>query len=218
MRSVSGMNISKRYGRMITGNHFHYRNRMRNKNKRFGGGSGSRPAFLPQGQFAPRPVGREFNNPAIVNAHQEILQGRQQAQNSQAAIALKAMLRSAVIKIFHYRYVLNISNYLFFTVQTDEVEIVEKVEVNDASNNSPHGGGVKRKRDDDEDDDFSHDEVRLWEDGFKERYYESKFAVPPTDTKFRSKVALEYVRGLCWVLQYYYQVIQFSFSFVLVKC
>ena len=129
MRSVSGMNISKRYGRMITGNHFHYRNRMRNKNKRFGGGSGSRPAFLPQGQFAPRPVGREFNNPAIVNAHQEILQGRQQAQNSQAAIALKAMLRSAVIKILHYRYVLNIFNHLFSLYRLTRLKLLEKLKL-----------------------------------------------------------------------------------------
>ncbi len=84
---------------MYISNRLHYRQRMRNKNKRFGGGRGSRPAFLPQGQFAPRPVGRGFSNPSIVNAHQEILQGRQQAQNSQAAIALKAMLRSAVSNI-----------------------------------------------------------------------------------------------------------------------
>lgn len=77
--------------------------------------------------------------------------------------------------------------------------------------------GVKRKRDDDEEDDFSHDEVRLWEDGFKERYYESKFAVSPTDEGFRSKVALEYVRGLCWVLQYYYQVIQPPFQYIMFK-
>ncbi len=52
---------------------------------------------------------------------------------------------------------------------------------------------------------FSDGQVRLWEDGFKERYYESKFAVAPTDEAFRHKVACEYVRGLCWVLQYYYQ-------------
>ncbi|XP_046442681.1 5'-3' exoribonuclease 2 homolog isoform X1 [Daphnia pulex] len=160
-----------------------FRQRMRNKNKRFGRGGGSRPAHLPQGQFAPRAVGRGFSNPSITNAHQEILQGRQQAQNTEAAMKLKAMLRSA----------------------TDEVEVVEKVEVTVQSGASNNEQGVKRKRDDDDEDDFSHDEVRLWEDGFKERYYESKFAVPPTDEEFRSKVALEYVRGLCWVLQYYYQ-------------
>lgn len=165
-----------------------FRQRMRNKNRRFGGGGGSRPAFLPQGQFAPRPVGREFNNPSITNAHQEILQGRRnQVQNTQAAIELRAMLRSS----------------------TEDVEVVEKVEIvqkTGASNLvNGQGGGIKRKREDDDEDDFSHDEVRLWEDGFKDRYYESKFAVSPTDEEFRSKVALEYVRGLCWVLQYYYQ-------------
>ncbi|KAJ8684646.1 hypothetical protein QAD02_020439, partial [Eretmocerus hayati] len=50
-----------------------------------------------------------------------------------------------------------------------------------------------------------HDEVRLWEDGFKDRYYESKFDVLPNNLAFRNNVALQYVRGLCWVLRYYYQ-------------
>ncbi|XP_011505747.1 PREDICTED: 5'-3' exoribonuclease 2 homolog [Ceratosolen solmsi marchali] len=49
------------------------------------------------------------------------------------------------------------------------------------------------------------DEVRLWEDGFKDRYYESKFNVLPDNLAFRNNVALQYVRGLCWVLRYYYQ-------------
>uniref|UniRef100_A0A915PT98 5'-3' exoribonuclease n=1 Tax=Setaria digitata TaxID=48799 RepID=A0A915PT98_9BILA len=49
------------------------------------------------------------------------------------------------------------------------------------------------------------DEVRLWEDGWKERYYKSKFQVDGKDTVFRHKVALAYIEGLCWVLRYYYQ-------------
>ncbi|XP_052743971.1 5'-3' exoribonuclease 2 homolog [Bicyclus anynana] len=57
----------------------------------------------------------------------------------------------------------------------------------------------------DEDDDEAHDEVRLWEEGFKERYYESKFEVARDNLEFRYRVALQYVRGLCWVLRYYYQ-------------
>lgn len=68
--------------------------------------------------------------------------------------------------------------------------------------------GQKRKIDevtDTEDDDQAHDEVRLWEDGFKDRYYESKFDVSPDNLAFRNNVALQYVRGLCWVLRYYYQ-------------
>lgn len=58
-----------------------------------------------------------------------------------------------------------------------------------------------------EEEEENNDEVRLWEAGFKDRYYESKFDVSSENTAFRYKVALEYVRGLCWVLKYYYQVL-----------
>ncbi|CAG2053535.1 unnamed protein product [Timema podura] len=70
--------------------------------------------------------------------------------------------------------------------------------------------GKKRKsgsQDPDSDEEtVNHDEVRLWEDGFKDRYYESKFDVDPSNSTFRHKLAMEYVRGLCWVLRYYYQL------------
>lgn len=49
------------------------------------------------------------------------------------------------------------------------------------------------------------DTVRLWEDGYAERYYEQKFHVAPDDIAFRHKVARAYVEGLCWVLLYYFQ-------------
>lgn len=71
--------------------------------------------------------------------------------------------------------------------------------------------GVKRRlteggnSPDSDDDEETHDEVRLWEDGFKDRYYESKFDVNKNNIEFRIKVAHEYVKGLCWVLRYYYQ-------------
>ncbi|EDV93904.1 5'-3' exoribonuclease 2 homolog [Drosophila grimshawi] len=58
---------------------------------------------------------------------------------------------------------------------------------------------------DDADEEENNDEVRLWEDGFKNRYYESKFDVASGNLQFRYAVALQYVRGLCWVLKYYYQ-------------
>ena len=60
---------------------------------------------------------------------------------------------------------------------------------------------------DDDSDEEPPDEVRLYEDGFKDRYYESKFGVYPNDVEFRYRVAAEYTIGLCWVLRYYYQVI-----------
>ncbi|XP_011451785.3 5'-3' exoribonuclease 2 [Magallana gigas] len=70
--------------------------------------------------------------------------------------------------------------------------------------------GEKRKAEDqskpnDEEDEEPADEVRLWEDGWKDRYYSSKFGVDGSDQEFRRTVANHYVRGLCWVLRYYYQ-------------
>ena len=48
--------------------------------------------------------------------------------------------------------------------------------------------------------------VSLWEDGWKERYYQDKFGVPSDDQEFRGHLTEQYTRGLCWVLGYYYQV------------
>lgn len=48
---------------------------------------------------------------------------------------------------------------------------------------------------------------RLWEAGWKQRYYKNKFDVDVSDKKFRRKVVQSYVEGLCWVLRYYYQVL-----------
>ena len=50
------------------------------------------------------------------------------------------------------------------------------------------------------------DNVRLWEDDWKERYYQNKFGVPSDDDEFVRSLAEQYTRGLCWVLGYYYQV------------
>jgi len=49
------------------------------------------------------------------------------------------------------------------------------------------------------------DTVRLWEEGYADRYYEQKFNVDPKDIAFRHEVARAYVEGLCWVLEYYSQ-------------
>ncbi|KAI1301335.1 5'-3' exoribonuclease 4 [Halotydeus destructor] len=48
------------------------------------------------------------------------------------------------------------------------------------------------------------DLVELGDDGWKERYYYNKFDCA-MHTSISSKVAEEYVLGLCWVLRYYYQ-------------
>jgi len=54
------------------------------------------------------------------------------------------------------------------------------------------------------------DNIRLWEEGWRDRYYLHKFGIshekdPAYFLDFRSQVANEYVLGLAWVLLYYYQ-------------
>lgn len=49
------------------------------------------------------------------------------------------------------------------------------------------------------------DEVKLYEDGWKDRYFRSKFDVSADDHEFRRKVVSAYTEGLCWVLAYYFQ-------------
>lgn len=73
-----------------------------------------------------------------------------------------------------------------------------------SSDNFPRG--VKRKNDRDSDSESEpEDNIRLWEEGWKQRYYKNKFDVDVSDLKFRWKVVRSYVEGLCWVLRYYYQ-------------
>nr|CAB3267809.1 5'-3' exoribonuclease 2 [Phallusia mammillata] len=73
------------------------------------------------------------------------------------------------------------------------------------STSSSPSPSAKRKKPDDDDDDEPADEVRLWEDGWKERYFRTKFDVSMQDFEFRRQVVRSYVEGLCWVLSYYYQ-------------
>jgi len=49
------------------------------------------------------------------------------------------------------------------------------------------------------------DTIKLWEPGYRERYYRQKFGVEMTDVNFRKKLTKHYVEGLAWVLHYYYQ-------------
>ncbi|CDW54776.1 5' 3' exoribonuclease 2 [Trichuris trichiura] len=52
---------------------------------------------------------------------------------------------------------------------------------------------------------LNHVFFRLWESGWKERYFLSKMQAGAEEPLFRSRVAFHYVEGLCWVLRYYYQ-------------
>uniref|UniRef100_A0A665UL50 5'-3' exoribonuclease n=1 Tax=Echeneis naucrates TaxID=173247 RepID=A0A665UL50_ECHNA len=74
-----------------------------------------------------------------------------------------------------------------------------------AGNEGAENRGVKRKAEDSDSEPEPEDVVRLWEEGWKQRYYKTKFDVDVMDEDFRKKVVRSYVEGLCWVLRYYYQ-------------
>lgn len=87
--------------------------------------------------------------------------------------------------------------------ETGKLQPLEAV-VNDAVD-SKRGTKRPHQPENSDSEEETPDEVRLWEDGFKDRYYESKFDVLADNLQFRYNVALQYVKGLCWVLKYYYQ-------------
>lgn len=154
------------------------RMKARNKRMKLEKERQQRPNFnqIHNTQFAPTPLGRGIMPAAVVNPKEEILRISKMAMHTGAGnSALNAMLHPS----------------------------------GEQGSSSDQGNrGVKRKAEDskqEEEDDQAHDEVRLWENGFKDRYYESKFDVMPDNLQFRYSVALQYVKGLCWVLQYYYQ-------------
>ncbi|KAJ3408726.1 5'-3' exoribonuclease 2 [Chytriomyces hyalinus] len=49
------------------------------------------------------------------------------------------------------------------------------------------------------------DNIRLWENGWKKRYYERKFSIDVEDKVTIREIVTKYVEGFCWVLKYYYQ-------------
>eukprot|EP00038_Savillea_parva_P027465 m.59700 g.59700 ORF g.59700 m.59700 type:complete len:976 (-) comp7911_c0_seq1:228-3155(-) len=68
-----------------------------------------------------------------------------------------------------------------------------------------HGETDATEGQDDEDDDDESDQIKFWQAGWKERYYLFKFQTSAADETFKSQLAAEYVKGLCFVLKYYFQ-------------
>lgn len=94
------------------------------------------------------------------------------------------------------------------------------------TNGEADGDGVSGDVDDDdgegegdeeEDDDTEErDPVKLWQEGWKERYYLFKFQTSTADKAFVTGLTREYVRGLCFVLQYYFQVLHLNLQLIIV--
>ncbi|KII63712.1 5'-3' exoribonuclease 2 [Thelohanellus kitauei] len=55
-------------------------------------------------------------------------------------------------------------------------------------------------------DDFENDPIKLGQEGWKFRYYQNKFKIEAAELDdYRSRLAKEYLIGVNWVLEYYYQ-------------
>ncbi|XP_026830546.1 5'-3' exoribonuclease 2 homolog isoform X2 [Ooceraea biroi] len=160
-------------------NELAFRQREKDKKRRHEIISNFKPKWIPTGQFAPTALGQTVK--PIENPRYEAYQMRVQGRNYNTNAAENKNVNRALESMLRPENAGNAGN-------TGQKRKLEEVNAKDES-----------------DDEQSHDEVRLWEDGFKDRYYESKFNVSTDDLVFRNNVALQYVRGLCWVLRYYYQ-------------
>ncbi|CAL1532127.1 unnamed protein product [Lymnaea stagnalis] len=135
-----------------------------------------RPKWMMGGQFAPQALGKPGSLNAVANPRQAAFESRKQNMSTSGGGGAAAELKSLMQK--------------------------ECFQVGDKRKAEEQGGRGGQDSDEEEE---APDDVRLWEDGWKDRYYKSKFDVDADDQEFRYTVAKHYVRGLCWVLRYYYQ-------------
>ncbi|XP_036438052.1 5'-3' exoribonuclease 2 [Colossoma macropomum] len=153
-----------------------FKKRMKEKKKRLKAEQG--PAFLPGGQFAPQALGGRDRPLPVQNARHTAFDMRMQGNR--------------------YQQNKNAAESLRATLRNGSKATAGP---SDGMDNR----GLKRKAEDSDSEPEPEDNVRLWEDGWKQRYYKNKFDVDETDEEFRKKVVKSYVEGLCWVLRYYYQ-------------
>lgn len=86
-----------------------------------------------------------------------------------------------------------------------KAELIEDDETSTPGRSTPGHSTPDLSKSNGDSDEPPPDTVRLWEEGYADRYYEQKFSVDPKDIGFRNQVARSYVEGLAWVLLYYFQ-------------
>uniref|UniRef100_A0A3B4UHB3 5'-3' exoribonuclease n=1 Tax=Seriola dumerili TaxID=41447 RepID=A0A3B4UHB3_SERDU len=152
-----------------------FKRRMKEKRKRMKQAEQQGPAYLTTGQFAPQALGRRDRPEPVQNARHQAYDMRMQSREQH---------------------------------NKDAAQSLKAMMRNGGSSAGPSDSadnrGVKRKAEDSDSEPEPEDNV-LWEEGWKQRYYKTKFDVDVSDDDFRKKVVRSYVEGLCWVLRYYYQ-------------
>ncbi|XP_060773993.1 5'-3' exoribonuclease 2 [Neoarius graeffei] len=153
-----------------------FKRRAKEKKKRMKAEQG--PAFVTRGQFTPHALGGRDRPMPVHNARHTAYDMRMQGSNYQQNKDAASSLKA-----------------MLRNGGKDPGGPSDRMESH----------GVKRKAEDSDSEPEPEDNVRLWEAGWKQRYYKNKFDVDETDAEFRRKVVKAYVEGLCWVLRYYYQ-------------
>lgn len=84
-------------------------------------------------------------------------------------------------------------------------EIESKSETDKGENTRKRG--FDEVQSDSDDQRLDNDKVRMWEPGYRERYYKSKFHITSEEDidKVRKDMVKHYLEGISWVLLYYYQ-------------
>ncbi|EAS32368.3 5'-3' exoribonuclease 2 [Coccidioides immitis RS] len=151
------------------------------------------PLFIPSKGELPR-AERELTHAMVVNRGAIY---KANMANKSAAAALKSQLISGAsemsVEVSTSTSANDVSPSALGKRKADALETDNTTEQEDS------------ERPPQEQDELPADSVRLWEQGYADRYYEQKFHVDPKDIEFRHKVARAYVEGLCWVLLYYFQ-------------
>lgn len=175
----------------------------------------SAPRFIPEGQFAPTPLGN--SSTPVRNARLEAAHMRQASMsavsaNYSEAARLKSLLKQSGEET-EESFASSQSNTSFVAASpTGSLPASLRPSPTTPSFLGRYSVGSAQKRkveesqgEEDGEEEEPMDTVKLWEEGWKERYYQDKYGLSSDDGEFVQKVAEAYTRGLCWVFGYYYQ-------------
>jgi 5'-3' exoribonuclease 2 len=122
--------------------------------------------------------------------------------NKSAAAALKSQIAGANSTENDAESLIDtgMEDTLVSTLGKRKADLLEEHDSSTPGRSTPQAGTPQTPN-----DEAPIDNVRLWDEGYADRYYEQKFGVDSADKEFRHKVGRAYVEGLAWVLLYYFQ-------------
>jgi 5'-3' exoribonuclease 2 len=157
------------------------------------------PSWMKTGPYAPTPLGKKPNAPVKTENQFEKLEDKETDKSTdlnESGLDVDDEEKRGIKR----KHPIEASNDATTSKQEPIPDAKRK-----ASEESSANKETEKEELVEEEDEEANDPVRLWEDGWKERYYKVKFDVSEQDHEFRRKVARHYAIGLQWVLKYYYQ-------------